>query len=230
MAEVPHILLVDDDKSISEILTFNLENSGFEVDTAYSAEEALEKNFTDFQILLLDIMMGGMSGLKLAEKLRNENIHIPIIFLTARDTEDDMLTGFTAGADDYISKPFSVKEVIARIKAVLKRTSPSAEQMTGDRIEINQLIIDLKTKEVFIGGEVIAFTKTEFELLSLLAGNPGTLYSRERIIERLWKETPYITERTIDVHITRIRKKLGDYGLLITSRTGYGYQFNETVP
>jgi DNA-binding response OmpR family regulator len=227
MADAQRILLVDDDKSISEILAFNLRNDGFDVETAYSAEEALEKDFSDFQILLLDIMMGGMSGLQLAEKLRNENIHIPIIFLTARDTENDMLTGFSAGADDYISKPFSVKEVIARVKAVLKRASSSVGQSAGDRLEVDQLIINFKSKEVFIAEEAIVLTKTEFELLSLLARHPGTLYSRERIIERIWKETPYITERTVDVHIARIRKKLRDYGSMVTSRTGYGYQFNK---
>lgn len=219
------ILLVDDDKNISEILEFNLKNEGYEVDTTFSAEEALEKDFSDFQLLLLDIMMGGMSGLKMAEKLRAEGVHIPIIFLTARDTENDMLTGFSVGADDYIPKPFSVKEVIARVKAVLKRTT-LIEKQSDDHLEVNQLSIDFKLKEASVSGEILDFTKTEFELLSLLAQNPGTLFSRERIINRIWKETPYITERTVDVHIARIRKKLGVYGHLVASRTGYGYRFN----
>lgn len=230
MDKVQRILLVDDDKNISEILEFNLKSEGFEVDTAFSAEEALEKDFTGFQILLLDIMMGGMSGLKLAEKLRTGGIDIPFIFLTARDTENDMLTGFSVGADDYISKPFSVREVIARVKAVLKRTSASGEKSPDDRLTLDRLIIDFKLKEVSISDEMIEFTKTEFELLSLLARNPGTLFSREKIINRLWKESPYITERTVDVHIARIRKKLSEYGDLITSRTGYGYRFNTDYP
>jgi len=220
------ILLVDDDQNISEILEFNLKNEGYEVDTAFSAEEALEKDLTGFHLLLLDIMMGGMSGLKLAEELRIKNIRVPIIFLTAKDTENDMLTGFSVGADDYISKPFSIKEVIARVKAVLKRTATSGEKQAGDRFVVDQLVIDFQLKEVFIAGEMIALTKTEFELLALFAQNPQTLFTRERIISRIWQETPYITERTIDVHIARIRKKLGEYGDLITSRTGYGYRFS----
>jgi len=224
------ILLVDDDKNISEILEFNLKSEGFQVDSVYSAEEALKKPIREYQLLLLDVMMGGMSGYKLAEQLRKEKISVPIIFLTAKDTENDMLTGFSVGGDDYISKPFSIKEVIARIKAVLKRTgNVSGEESTGNLITIGALTLDMNTKEVLLQSEKIALTKTEFELLALFAQKPDTLFSRERIIDIIWKETPYITERTVDVHIVRLRKKLGKYSDAITSRTGYGYRFNADV-
>lgn len=224
------ILLVDDDKNISEILEFNLRSDGFFVESVYSAEDALKRPIADFHLLLLDVMMGGMSGYKLAEKLRKENISIPIIFLTAKDTENDMLTGFSVGGDDYISKPFSIKEVIARIKAVLKRTGNiSGEESTENLLTIGALSLNLNTKEVLLQGEKIALTKTEFELLALFAQKPDTLFSRERIIDTIWKETPYITERTVDVHIVRLRKKLGKYSDAITSRTGYGYRFNADV-
>ncbi len=224
------ILLVDDDKNISEILEFNLKSEGFQVDSVYSAEEALKKPIREYQLLLLDVMMGGMSGYKLAEQLRKEKISVPIIFLTAKDTENDMLTGFSVGGDDYISKPFSIKEVIARIKAVLKRTgNVSGEESTGNLITIGALTLDMNTKEVLLQGEKIALTKTEFELLALFVQKPDTLFSRERIIDIIWKETPYITERTVDVHIVRLRKKLGKYSDVITSRTGYGYRFNADV-
>lgn len=224
------ILLVDDDKNISEILEFNLKNEGFEVEAAYSAEEALTKPVEDFQLILLDVMMGGMSGLKMAEKLRNENVLIPIIFLTAKDTENDMLTGFSVGGDDYIAKPFSIKEVIARVKAVLKRTQnvmgTEAEQ---NRISIGGMTIDFNLKEAYINNEMVSLTKTEFELLALLAQKPESIFSRENIIHKIWSETPYITERTVDVHIARLRKKLGEYSNLITNRSGYGYRFNTNI-
>lgn len=224
------ILLVDDDKNISEILEFNLKSEGFLVDSVYSAEEALKKPLREYQLILLDVMMGGMSGYKLAEQLRKEKISVPIIFLTAKDTENDMLTGFSVGGDDYISKPFSIKEVIARIKAVLKRTGNiSVEESTENLLTIGTLTLNLNTKEVLLQGEKIALTKTEFELLALFAQKPDTLFSRERIIDIIWKETPYITERTVDVHIVRLRKKLGKYSDAITSRTGYGYRFNAGV-
>lgn len=224
------ILLVDDDKNISEILEFNLKNEGFEVESAYSAEEALTKPAEDFQLILLDVMMGDMSGLKMAEKLRKENVHTPIIFLTARDTENDMLTGFSVGGDDYIAKPFSIKEVIARVKAVLKRTQnvigAEAEQ---NRFAIGGMTIDFNIKEVYINNEKVSLTKTEFELLALLAQKPESIFSRENIIHKIWSETPYITERTVDVHIARLRKKLGEYSNLITNRSGYGYRFNTNI-
>ncbi len=218
------ILIVDDEQDIREILSFNLENDGYEVDTAASAEEALEKLSPKHALILLDVMMGGMSGYRLAEKLRKEGNAVPIIFLTAKDTENDMLTGFSVGGDDYISKPFSLKEVSARVKAVLKRKPETAA--IDDRLVIDDLEIDFRTKELSIGGAPVALTKTEFEILTLLATNPTRLFSRDEIIDRVWKDSPYITERTIDVHITRLRKKMGTRAAWISSRAGYGYRFN----
>jgi|SRR5690554_312967 len=220
------ILLVDDDENISEILGFNLKNEGFEVKTVASAEEALEETISEFQLILLDVMMGGMSGLKMAEKLRAQNSYVPIIFLTAKDTENDMLTGFSVGGDDYIPKPFSVKEVIARVKAVLKRSQTNEVILSENGIlNLGPIIIDFNLKEVGVKGEIISLTKTEFELLALLAQSPDTLFSREKIIRDVWNGT-YVNERTVDVHITRLRKKLGEYGDAITNRSGYGYRFN----
>jgi len=217
------ILIVDDDRNICEILEFNLKNEGFDVEVAYSAEEALKKLSDEFAVILLDVMMGGMSGYSMAERLRAEGNQIPIIFLTAKDTENDMLTGFSVGGDDFISKPFSVKEVIARMKAVVKRLYQSPKK--SRKLIFENLIIDLEVKELMINGGKVMLTKTEFEILALLAENSERMFPRESIIDLLWKETPYITERTVDVHIARIRKKMGDYGSMIVNRPGYGYRF-----
>ena len=222
------ILIVDDDRNICEILEFNLKSEGFEVECAYSAEDAFKKLSDNFALILLDVMMGGMSGYKMAEKLRNKGNFIPIIFLTAKDTENDMLTGFSVGGDDYISKPFSIKEVIARVKAVIKRLNPTMFRghKSDKKLVLTDFIIDFEIKELLINGNPVVLTKTEFEILALLAENPERVFSREDIIGRVWVETPYITERTVDVHITRLRKKLGNHASLITNRSGYGYRFN----
>ncbi|HHT52861.1 MAG: response regulator transcription factor [Bacteroidales bacterium] len=222
-----YILIVDDDVSIAEILEFNLKSEGYEVETAVSAEEALEKDLNNFDLILLDVMMGGMSGYKMAEKIRDEGVLTPIIFLTAKDTENDMLTGFSVGGDDYIAKPFSIKEVSARVKAVLKRT----EKETKAEGEENKLIrdnfvFDFNMKELTIDEKEVPLTKTEFELLTLLARHPEKMLSRKNIIDKLWTDTPYVTERTVDVHITRIRKKLGIYASVISNKIGYGYRFD----
>jgi DNA-binding response OmpR family regulator len=218
------ILIVDDEKDICEILAFNLSNEGYLIDCAHSAEEALRKLTPQHALILLDVMMGGMSGYKMAERLRRDNNTTPIIFLTAKDTENDMLTGFSVGGDDYISKPFSIKEVLARVKALLKRsTAPSTPE---SRLVFGEVSIMLETKELLIAGKPVPLTKTEFELLALLATNPTRLFPREEIIDRLWHDARYTTERTVDVHITRLRKKMGEKASLISSRSGYGYRFN----
>ena len=214
------ILVVDDEPVICEVLEFNLVNEGYEITCAHSAEEALRKLAPDHALILLDVMMGGISGYKLAEALRQNKNPVPIIFLTAKDTENDMLTGFSVGGDDYISKPFSIKEVIARVKAVLKRTAPAAVK-EGDKLVFDDVVIDFELKELIIGDKKIVLTKTEFELIAFLSENPDRIYSRDEIIDRVWKDTPYITERTVDVHITRIRKKLGDRASLISNRAGF---------
>ncbi len=219
------ILIVDDEAGIREILQFNLEHAGFEVDCAASAEEALEILGEQHSLILLDVMMSGMSGYKMAEVLRNEfNNEIPIIFLTAKSEQEDLLTGFASGGDDYIPKPFSIMEVIARVNAVLKRTGVKKEK-TGEMINAGGVRIDLHKKLVFIDGKQVPFSKKEFEVLSLLSSHPGDIYSRDSLIGELWKDAPYVLDRTVDVHIARIRSKLGPYKNYITNRTGYGYIF-----
>jgi DNA-binding response OmpR family regulator len=224
-AAVPKILVVDDEPVICEVLEFNLSSEGYEITCVHSAEEALKRLLPDHSLILLDVMMAGMSGYRLAETLRQNKNRIPIIFLTAKDTENDMLTGFSVGGDDYISKPFSIKEVLARVKAVLKRTGTAGEKQ-GRRLVFDDLVIDLELKELTVGDEKILLTKTEFELLALLSSSPERIFSRGEILEKVWKETPYITERTVDVHITRLRKKLGDRASVISNRAGFGYRFH----
>jgi DNA-binding response OmpR family regulator len=219
------ILIVDDEAGIREILQFNLENAGFVIDCASSAEEALEILGQEHCMILLDVMMSGMSGFKMAEVLRKEkNNQIPIIFLTAKTDQNDLLTGFSAGGDDYIPKPFSINEVIARVRAVLKRTERTVE--SNDFIEVGAVRIDAVRKIVYVKGEPVTFSKKEFEVLNLLASHPGEIYSREDIINELWKDAPYVLDRTVDVHIARIRSKLGTCKNYIVNRTGFGYIFN----
>ena len=220
------ILIVEDEEDLCEILKFNLEGENFEVDVVYSAEDALMLNKLDaYDLILLDIMMGKMSGLKLAEKIRKEmKLLVPIIFLTAKDTENDTLTGFSLGADDYISKPFSIREVIARIKAVIARTKP--EKKADQTITFEGLVIDQEKKTVHVDGNAIVFTKKEYEILELLAKSPGIILSRENILSTIWKNDVIVVNRTVDVNIARIRKKLGkEYGRALVSRSGYGYVF-----
>ena len=226
------ILIVDDGKNICEILEFNLSNEGYEVECAYSAEEALTKLTPEHSLILLDVMMGGMSGYKMAEILRKEKNPIPIIFLTAKNQENDMLTGFSVGADDYIPKPFSIKEVLARVKALLKRSEATLKKETQKKEQPNRLvfgdvIINSETKELTIGDQIIPLTRTEYDIINLLASKPERIFERDDIINQIWKDSPYITERTIDVHINRLRKKMGERASLIISRPGYGYRFND---
>jgi DNA-binding response OmpR family regulator len=219
-----HILVVDDETDIREILKFNLENEGYHIDTAESGEEALRVLSSKHQLILLDVMLGGISGFKLADQLRKEGNPVPIIFLTAKDTENDMLTGFSIGGDDYISKPFSVKEVIARVKSLLRRLQPLKE--ASDVLQVNHLIIDTRTKTLFIDGKRIELTKTEYNILLLLVQNEGEIFSRADILNKAWNNDGIVLERTVDVHITRLRKKIACYADCIINRTGYGYMFN----
>ena len=219
------ILIVDDEEDLCEILQYNLDNEGFVTDVAHSAEEALKKPLNDFDLLLLDVMMGQMSGFKLADKLRKElNNNVPVIFLTAKDTENDLLTGFSLGADYYISKPFSINELTARIKAVLKR-APAATELAKNIIKSGNIELDQERKRMVIEGELIDLTKKEFEIINLLIRNPGKLYSRENILDLIWARDVIVTSRTVDVNIARIRTKLGKYGANLRNKTGYGYYF-----
>ena len=221
-------MVVDDEEDLCEILKYNLENEGFWVDTANSAEEALKLNLTDYSLLLLDVMMGEISGFKMASMLKKDKAtaSIPIIFITARDTENDTVTGFNLGADDYISKPFSLREVVARVKAVLRRTV-EAQTAQSDVLTYHGLSMDIAQKRVTINGEDVSLTKKEFEILKLLLKSPGKVFSREDILAKIWSDEVYVLDRTVDVNITRLRKKIGEYGKCIITRLGYGYCFDD---
>jgi two-component system, OmpR family, alkaline phosphatase synthesis response regulator PhoP len=221
------ILVVDDEQDLCEIVQFNLESEGFAVDTANSAEEALELDLSKYDLLLLDVMMGKMSGFKMASIIRKDpkTKAIPIIFITAKDSENDTLTGFTLGADDYISKPFSIRELVARVKVVLRRTRQKDGEGGVEILAYEDLIIYLTEKKVKLNDEIIKLTKKEFEILQLFIENQGRVFSRDEILERVWKGEAYVLDRTIDVNITRLRKKIGDYGKNIVTRLGYGYCF-----
>lgn len=222
------ILVVDDEEDLCEILQFNLESEGYEVDTANSAEEAMEKNLNNYNLLILDVMMGGISGFKLADTLRKneKTATLPIIFITAKDTENDMLTGFNIGADDYISKPFSIREVTVRVKAVLRRTQGVEQTEKEEVLKYDGLIINVARKKVYIDDNQVVLTKKELEMLVLLLSHPGRVFSREEILSIIWTDDVFVLDRTIDVNITRLRKKLGDYGKYIVTRLGYGYCFD----
>ncbi len=221
------ILVVDDEEDLCEILKFNLENEGYTVDTANSAEEALRKDIGSYNLMLLDVMMGEISGFKLANMLKQDpaTAQVPIIFITARDTENDTITGFNLGADDYISKPFSLREVAARVKAVLRRTNANDFEQSVEQLTYKTLTLDIVKKKVVINGEETPLTKKEFEILQLLLLNKGRVFSREDILNKVWSDEVYVLDRTIDVNITRLRKKIGEYGKCIVTRLGYGYCF-----
>ena len=223
------ILVVDDEQDLCEILKFNLETEGYEVETANSAEEAIVLDIPSYDLLLLDVMMGEMSGFALAKKLKTDErtSNIPIIFLTARDTENDTVTGFNLGADDYISKPFSIREVLVRIRAVLRRTTPQQEEGGKNILKFQGLVLDLDKKTVTIEGKPVAFTKTEFEILHTLLDERGRVFSRQELINRVWPSDVLVLDRTVDVNITRLRKKIGPFAKCIVTRLGFGYLFEE---
>lgn len=221
------ILVVDDEEDLCEILKFNLENEGYWVDTANSAEEALKLDIPSYHLLLLDVMMGEISGFKMARMLKKDpaTAGVPIIFITAKDTENDTVTGFNLGADDYISKPFSLREVMVRVKAVLRRTVQPEEEMQVELLTYDKLVMNVAKKKVSIDGAEVPLTKKEFEILLLLLQNRGRVFSREDILTKVWSDEVYVLDRTIDVNITRLRKKIGAYGKCIVTRLGYGYCF-----
>jgi two-component system, OmpR family, alkaline phosphatase synthesis response regulator PhoP len=224
MAEQKKILIVDDEKDLCEILQFNLESEGFSIDIANSGEEALKKPLQNFDLIILDVMMGGISGFKVANIIRKEKkLAVPIIFLTAKGEENDVLTGFNVGGDDYMPKPFSIKEVIARIKAILKRGTK--QDINNDLINFKELSVDLKKKEISVAGQIINLTRKEFEILVLLLKNLGNYLSRDEILNRIWDEDVIVTERNVDVNIARLRKKISVYGHNIKGKSGYGYCF-----
>lgn len=221
------ILVVDDEDSLCEILQFNLEAEGYEADTANSAEQALTMNPERYSLILLDVMMGEMSGFSMARQLKAnpKTAQIPIIFCTAKDTEDDTIAGFNLGADDYVTKPFSVREVLARVRSVLRRTYGTPENIESASYE--GLFMDLTSKRCTLDGEELKLTKKEFEILFLLLSHKGTIFSREEILSHVWSDEVIVLDRTIDVNITRLRRKISPYSEHIVTRQGYGYGFEE---
>ena len=219
------ILVVDDEESICEILKFNLEVNGYDVDVAYSAEEAMKMHPEHYSLILLDIMMGEMSGFQMARILKEkpETARVPIIFCTAKDTENDTVAGLNIGADDYIAKPFSLSEVMARVIGVIRRTSQAETE--PECLSYEDLHLYLQSKQCFIGKEEVQLTKKEFEILKLFLSLKGVIFSRSEILSRVWEGDVVVLDRTIDVNITRLRKKIGDYGKHIVTRNGYGYGF-----
>ena len=218
------ILVVDDEEDICAILKFNLSKEGYDVVTANSAEEALALDVKSFNLLLLDVMMGGMSGFEMTEKLKSDpgTAGIPVIFITARDTEDDAVEGLDLGADDYISKPFSIREVLSRVRAVLRRSGSARAADTNAGI-----FIDDEKKVVTVDGAVVSLTRIEYEIFKLLFTNKGKVFPREDILSKVWPDDVIVTDRTVDVNITRLRKKIGEYGDRIVSRHGFGYLYEE---
>ena len=228
------ILIVDDEETLCEVLKLNLENEGYDVDTAFSAEQALTYDLKEYSLILLDIMMGEISGIKMAKMLKADvaTDEIPIIFCTARDTEDDMIMGLNLGADDYIMKPYTVRNVIARVKSVLRRTSNHKNTNNtlsekSNRLVVDGLCLDLEFKRCTVDGEEVRLARKEFELLAYLIQHRGKICSREQIMSRVWSNEVVVLDRTIDVNITRLRSKIGAYGSYIVTRSGFGYGFRD---
>ena len=223
------ILVVDDEEDICEILQFNLQLEGFKVDVAHSAEEAMTLKLKEYNLILLDVMMGKISGFRMMQLMRQNDYtaHIPIIFITARDTENDVVTGFNLGADDYIAKPFSIKEVVLRVKAVARRTLEVNTPSKINSVWVDGLELNIDNKSVTVDNENVPFNKKEFELLLVLMQNPNKVLSREDLLKMVWSDDVCVVPRTVDVNITRIRKKIGKYGARIVARQGFGYSFTK---
>lgn len=227
------ILIVDDEETLCEVLKLNLENEGYDVDVAFSAEQALGYNIKEYSLILLDIMMGEISGIKMAKMLKADvaTANIPIIFCTARDSEDDMIMGLNLGADDYIMKPYTIRNVVARVKSVLRRTAGKKEQIIQAEkprtLEVDGLKLDLEFKRCTVDGVEVKLARKEFELLAYLLSHRGKILSREQILSKVWSDEVVVLGRTIDVNITRLRSKIGEYGSYIVTRSGFGYGFRD---
>lgn len=234
------ILVIDDEEALCEILKFNLEKAGYDVDCAYSAEEALEKDLNVYNLMIVDIMMETLSGFDFAKRVRNnpETEFIPIIFCSALSGEDDTVMGLNIGGDDYITKPFVISEVLARVQAVLRRSRMNA--VTAGRpaaddsnyvsdIKFEGLSIDRNEKLCYMDGKELNLTRTEYDILLFFLTHRNRIYSREELIEKIWDSNVVVTTRTIDTNIARLRKKIGDYGNNIVTRLGFGYGFKEKI-
>ena len=229
-------MIVDDEETLCEVLKLNLENEGYDVDIAFCAEQALTLDLKSYSLILLDIMMGEISGIKMAKMLKTDvtTADIPIIFCTARDTEDDMVMGLNIGADDYITKPYTVRNVIARVKSVLRRASghkSNVSQATSAEkeniLQVEGLRLNMEFKTCTIDGAEVKLARKEFELLAYLISHRGKICSREQILNRVWSNEVVVLDRTIDVNITRLRTKIGAYGSYIVTRSGFGYGFRD---
>ncbi len=221
-----HILIVDDEDDICQILSYSLGAAGYQTEIAHSAEEALpliRANAPD--LILLDIMMDGMSGTQMAAYMRDNGLlTMPIIFLTALDSETDVLKGFQLGADDYIPKPFRTMEVLARVAAVLRRTAGQTHSDTpAERIVFQGIEINLQDKSLTVDGEPVQITRKELELLCFLLTHQGQMFSRAQLLHAVWKDDAYVLERTVDVHITHVRRKVGAYSEHLQTKSGFGY-------
>lgn len=227
MDGVKIILVVDDEADICNILKFNLDKAGYETTTALSAEDALMRGIIGYDLVLLDVMMEGISGFQMAQMMKKnpESAKIPIIFITAKDTEEDTLKGFDLGADDYIAKPFSVREVVSRVNAVLRRVGSASSDPS--RLSYKTLTLDMNGKKALVDGNDTELTKTEFEILRILVSDIGHVFTRDEILGKVWPDDVVVLGRTVDVNITRLRKKLGKYGNNISTRHGYGYYFED---
>ena len=225
----PKILVVDDEKDIIEFIQYNLEQDGHQVITAFNGKEAIEKIKEEPDLVVLDVMMPGLDGYEVCKKIRaNEKYkNIPILFLTAKSSEQDEVYGLDIGADDYIAKPVSIKKLIARIKSNLRRSSISSNEETNNIIEVGSIKIDREKYVVYLNKEKLVFPRKEFELISYLAEKAGNVVPREQILNAIWGEDVFVVDRTIDVHIRKIREKLGDFSNLIETVKGVGYRFKE---
>lgn len=231
METTRRILVVDDEETLCDALAFNLEAEGYIVETAYSAEDALTLDLSNFDLILLDIMMGKISGTQLAKIMKSNpsTAKVPIIFCTAKDSEDDMIKGLDLGADDYITKPYSLKAVMARVRTVLRRTSreQSPAPKDTDSISYKGLVLSARNRSCIVDGNNVKLPKKEFEILLKLVSNMGQIFSRAELLNEIWPDEVIVLDRVIDVNITRIRQKIGEYGKLIVTRSGYGYGFIE---
>lgn len=218
------ILVVDDEEALRDGVRDYLELEGYQVATAPSGEAALAMKPGGFDLLLLDVMMGGMSGFELARRLRVDGTaaRVPIIFLTAKDSEDDVVEGLALGADDYVAKPFAMRVLVARIKALLRR-SQSREAGAAE----GGVVCDRASLSCRVDGREVKMPRKEFEILALLLGNPGRIFTREELMKQVWPENVVVIDRSVDVHVTRIRSKIAPYGRNIVSRSGYGYGWVE---
>lgn len=237
------ILIVDDEQEICEILKYNLEVEGYEVDIAFSAEEAMTLNISSYSLIILDVMMDSISGFEMARRLKKDpaTMYTPIIFCSALSGEDEHIMGLNIGADDYITKPFRTREVLARVKSVIRRsrmtrelnkiptpvTPPAPQKKVESESVYLGLRLDHNAKQCYVNNEIVNLTKTEYELLTFLLNHRNNIYTRKELLEKIWNNTEDVSNRTIDTNITRLRKKIGEYGSCIITRLGYGYGFQE---